>query len=247
MNLYGLIGFPLSHSFSKKYFTEKFAKEGIPDSAYELFELPDIREFPNLLASQPNLRGINVTIPHKQNVIPYLDALDDSARKVGAVNVIKLNREGKKTGYNSDYFGFMESLRVWLDALGVVRPAALVLGTGGASRAVKAALTDLGIEYQVVSRQADKAVFSYEQLNADIIASHLLIINTTPLGTYPQTTTSPPIPYHALTPNHLLYDLVYNPAETEFMTQGRVRGASVHNGLSMLHLQAEKAWEIWND
>jgi len=247
MNLYGLIGFPLSHSFSKKYFTEKFAREGIADSAYELFELPDIREFPALLATQPNLRGINVTIPHKQNVIPYLDALDDSARKVGAVNVIKLNREGKKTGYNSDYFGFMKSLRTWLDALGVVRPAALVLGTGGASRAVKAALTDLGIEYHVVSRQADKAVFSYEQLNADIIASHLLIINTTPLGTYPQTNTSPPIPYHALTPHHLLYDLVYNPAETEFMTQGSARGASVHNGLPMLHLQAEKAWEIWNN
>jgi shikimate dehydrogenase len=247
MNLYGLIGFPLSHSFSKKYFTEKFAREGIADSAYELFELPDIRQFPELLASQPDLRGINVTIPHKQNVIPYLDALDDSARKVGAVNVIKLNKEGKKTGYNSDYFGFLESLRTWLDALGVVRPAALVLGTGGASRAVKAALTDLGIEYQVVSRQADKAIFSYEQLNADIIASHLLIINTTPLGTYPQTNTSPPIPYHALTPHHLLYDLVYNPAETEFMAQGKARGAAVHNGLPMLHLQAEKAWEIWNN
>lgn len=246
MTLYGLIGYPLSHSFSKKYFTEKFAKEGITDSSYELFELPDIQQLPNLLATHPNLRGINVTIPHKQNVIPFLDDLDESARKVGAVNVIKLDGKEKKTGYNSDYYGFMESLRTWLDGLRVARPEALVLGTGGASRAVKAALTDLGIQYSVVSRQASAQTFSYEQLNSSLIASHLLIINTTPLGTYPQTETFPPIPYESISPSHLLYDLVYNPTQTQFMIKGQAQGASVHNGLPMLHLQAEKAWEIWN-
>jgi len=246
MNLYGLIGYPLSHSFSKKYFTEKFMKEGIADSAYELFELPDIGLLPNLLASHTNLRGLNVTIPHKQNVIPFLNELDDSVRKVGAVNVIKIDERGKKTGYNSDYYGFMESLRTWLDRLKTTRPDALVLGTGGASRAVKAALTDLGIRYSVVSRQASEHTLSYEQLTQFHIASHLLIINTTPLGTYPQTETFPPIPYEALTPRHLLYDLVYNPTQTQFMIKGNVAAASVHNGLPMLHLQAEKAWEIWN-
>jgi shikimate dehydrogenase len=246
MNLYGLIGYPLSHSFSKKYFTEKFQKEGITDSAYALFELPDIGQLPNLLATHTHLRGLNVTIPHKQNVIPFLDGLDDSARKVGAVNVIKIDGRGTKTGYNSDYYGFMESLSTWLDGLKMTRPDALVLGTGGASRAVKVALTDLGIRYSVVSRQASEGTLSYEQLTPAHIASHLLIINTTPLGTYPQAATFPPIPYEALTPRHLLYDLVYNPAQTQFMIKGNAVGASVHNGLPMLHLQAEKAWEIWN-
>lgn len=246
MNVYGLIGYPLSHSFSKKYFTEKFTKDGIADCAYELFELPDIQALPHLLASQTHLRGLNVTIPHKQNVIPFLDELDDSARKVGAVNVIKLDERGRKTGYNSDYYGFMESLRTWLDGLQTTRPDALVLGTGGASRAVKAALTDLDIRYSVVSRQASEYTLSYEQLTQTDIASHLLLINTTPLGTYPQTDTFPPIPYEALTPRHLLYDLVYNPTHTQFMMKGSAVGAAVHNGLPMLHLQAEKAWEIWN-
>jgi shikimate dehydrogenase len=244
MNVYGLIGYPLSHSFSRKYFTEKFEREGIRDCVYELFELPDIAGFPALLTAHPNLRGLNVTIPHKQAVIPFLDHLDESAQKVGAVNVIKLGQEGEKTGYNSDYYGFKQSLSEWLT--GQVPLSALVLGNGGACKAVKAALADLDINYLVVSRQAAEGSITYDQLDAQVMARHPLIINTTPLGTYPHTEAFPPLPYHLLTSRHWLYDLVYNPSETEFMRKGAARGASVHNGLAMLHLQAEKAWEIWN-
>ncbi|MES2731390.1 MAG: shikimate dehydrogenase [Bacteroidota bacterium] len=245
MNLYGLIGYPLTHSFSKKYFTEKFAREGITDSTYELFELPDLAEFPHLLAAHPNLRGLNVTIPHKKTIMPFLDALDESARKVGAVNVIKLDNQGRTTGYNSDYYGFLLSLRHWLGNLS--KPSALVLGNGGACRAVTAALTDLGISYLVVSRQPTAETISYEQINAETIKNHPLIINTTPLGTYPAIETFPPIPYSFLTNHHFLYDLVYNPTETQFMLKGAAAGASTHNGLAMLQLQAEKAWEIWSN
>ena len=244
MNVYGLIGYPLSHSFSRKYFTEKFEREGIRDCTYELFELSDIAGFPELLVAHPNLRGLNVTIPHKQAVIPFLDRLDESAQKVGAVNVIKLGRQGEKTGYNSEYYGFKQSLSEWLAGQGSL--SALVLGNGGAGKAVKAALTDLQINYQVVSRQAGDGNITYDQLDADVMAHHLLIINTTPLGTFPHTEVFPPIPYHLLTSGHWLYDLVYNPSETGFMRKGVAQGASVHNGLTMLHLQAEKAWEIWN-
>ena len=245
MQLYGLIGYPLSHSFSKQYFTEKFAREGITDCRYELYELPDVADLPQLLASQPSLRGLNVTIPYKQPVIPFLDTLDESARRVGAVNVIKIDRRGKKTGYNSDYYGFRQSLGDWLRRLGVQPKAALVLGNGGAAQAVQVALQDLGIGYQVVSRQASPQVLTYEQLDGAVLAKHQLIVNTTPLGTYPRTDACPPIPYALLTPQHLLYDLVYNPPQTAFLTRGADRGAAVHNGLAMLHLQAEKAWEIW--
>jgi shikimate dehydrogenase len=244
MKLYGLIGYPLTHSFSKKYFSEKFAREGIIDSTYELFELPDVAEFPRLLAAHSNLCGLNVTIPHKQSIIPFLDALDESARKVGAVNVIKLDSQGRTTGYNSDYYGFLQSLRHWLGNM--ARPSALVLGSGGACRAVTAALTDLAITYQVVSRQPSSGTISYEQIDAQTIKNHPLIINTTPLGTYPKIDTFPPIPYSFLTNTHFLYDLVYNPTETQFMLKGAALGAATHNGLAMLQLQAEKAWEIWN-
>ncbi len=248
--LYGLIGYPLTHSFSKKYFTEKFAREGIIDSQYDLFELPDIAALPALLQT-PNLRGLNVTIPHKQAVLPYLDQLDDSARKVGAVNVIKLGADGSRTGYNSDYYGFRQSLRDWFRELGVsvVGLRALVLGTGGASKAIVAALDDLVIPSTLVSRTAtaDRATpnqLTYAQL-PEVIHTYRLVINTSPVGTYPHSDEAPDLPYAQLTDQHLLYDLVYNPAETLFMRRGRERGAATHNGLRMLELQAEKAWEIW--
>lgn len=245
MRLFGLIGYPLSHSFSKKYFSEKFSKEGIIDARYELFELADIREFPDLIKQHPDLCGLNVTIPHKQTVVPFLQELDASARKVGAVNVIRIH-DGRLTGYNSDYYGFRSSLEQWLPK--EEKMQALVLGTGGASKAVTTALSDLNIPYQLVSRSATAHSLSYEQLQKEqgILQGHRLIINTTPLGMSPKTDTAPTLDYPQLGTDHYLYDLVYNPTETKFMKLGKEQGAKVMNGLEMLQLQAEKAWEIWN-
>ena len=198
------------------------------------------------LLQTPGLSGINVTIPHKQAVLPYLDRLDMSAEKVGAVNVIKLEADGSRTGYNSDYYGFRQSLTDWFQELGISTEGlqALVLGTGGASKAVAAALTDLAIPFKLVSRSATANQLSYEQL-PEVIHMYHLVINTSPVGTFPHTDEAPAIPYSQLNSQHLLYDLVYNPAETQFMRQGQARGAATHNGLRMLELQAEKAWEIW--
>ncbi len=246
MRLFGLIGYPLSHSFSKKYFTEKFEKEGITDAAYELFELPRLEDFQQLFREQPELQGLNVTIPYKQAVIPYLDALDNSAQKVGAVNVIRF-KDGRLLGYNSDYYGFKISLQRWLPK-NQTHLKALVLGTGGASKAVAAALTDLEIPFHLISRKAGPNSLSYEQLqeSPEIFQSARLLINTTPLGMAPDTNAAPPVAYHKLNAGYFLYDLVYNPAATRFMQLGKEKGAQVKNGLEMLHLQAEKAWEIWN-
>lgn len=245
MTLYGLIGYPLTHSFSQRYFTEKFAREGITDSVYELFELPFIADLPAIIAL-PDLLGLNVTIPHKQAVLPYLDHFDSSARKIGAVNVIKIEADGSRTGYNSDYYGFRQSLTNWLASLN--RPAgdlkALVLGTGGASKAVAVALSDLGILYKYVSRTKTTDSLTYAEVETHI-ADYKLIINCSPVGTYPNTHEAPDLPYPLITSQYLLYDLVYNPAETTFMQLGQQRGAATHNGLRMLELQAEKAWEIW--
>ncbi|UFH53171.1 shikimate dehydrogenase [Spirosoma sp. KNUC1025] len=245
MTRYGLIGYPLTHSFSQRYFTEKFIRENIADCRYDLFELPDIHELPNLF-NLPGLRGLNVTIPHKQAVLPYLTRLDTSAEKIGAVNVIKFEADGSRTGYNSDYYGFRQSLADWLVALGRTAEGlqALVLGTGGASKAVTVALTDTGITYKYVSRTKTESTFAYEDLQ-DVIIDYQLIINCSPIGTYPHTDAAPAIPYPLLTDKHLLYDLVYNPAETKFMQLGHERGASTQNGLRMLELQADKAWDIW--
>ena len=249
MRQFGLIGYPLSHSFSKKYFTEKFEQEQIPHANYELFELPAIDGFSDLLRNTADLAGLNVTIPHKQAVIPYLDALDDSAKRVGAVNVIKIDADNKKTGYNSDYFGFRQSLL----NTGIVintQTQALVLGSGGASKAVIVALEDLNISYKVVSRNPQSTdkfqQIGYQDITSELIAGYQLIINTTPLGMHPHTEACPDLPYPGLTSRHLLFDLVYNPAQTLFMKKGKAQGAKVINGLEMLHLQAEKAWEIWN-
>lgn len=241
MKLYGLIGFPLSHSFSKKYFTEKFEKEGIKNARYELFEIDELSKLKTILSDhQSELIGLNVTIPFKQEVIPYLDELDAAAAEIGAVNVIKL-KEGKLIGYNSDYFGFKSSLEVFLCG---ARPKALILGTGGASKAVAQALKDLGIAYQYVSRTPSDTSIAYHQVQ-DFLQDYKLIINTSPLGMYPQLDTCPDLPYTMLEESHFLYDLVYNPEETLFMKKGRAQGAQALHGMQMLIGQAEKAYEIW--
>lgn len=249
MRIFGLIGQTLSHSFSKKYFSAKFANEGVTDAAYELFPLETIDRFPELLKNQPNLRGLNVTIPYKQQVIPYLDVLDPAARRIGAVNVIKIAADGIKTGYNSDYFGFKTTLENWLPKQypqEMPNLRALILGTGGASKAVRVALEDMGIAHTHVSRQRGENAISYGDLTEKSLAANHLVINTTPLGMYPDTAVFPPLPYEWLTREHLLYDLIYNPEETAFLKRGAAQGAKTFGGLPMLHAQAEKSWEIWN-
>jgi shikimate dehydrogenase len=243
MTQFGLIGFPLSHSFSKAYFTEKFQNLGLSNYQYGLYELPDIAGFPELLKANPNLAGLNVTIPHKESVMPYLDEIDADAQAIGAVNVIRI-QDGKTKGYNSDYAGFRNSL---LRFLNDSKPSkALILGTGGASKAVCRCLLDLGIEYTFVSRTAAPGQWSYAQLHTqEIVAQTPLIINSTPLGMYPNVDGCPDLPYAQIGSDHFLFDLIYNPRETLFMKKGKERGAQAIDGLEMLIGQAEKAWEIW--
>lgn len=246
MRQFGLIGYPLGHSFSRAYFTEKFSREKIAGAAYELYPLANIADLPTLLAQLPQLEGLNVTIPYKEQVIPYLDSLHASAQKVGAVNVIR--REGDQLiGYNSDYLGFKLSLEQWLGG-NIADLQALVLGSGGAAKAVAAALQDLQLPFALVSRTAAAGTFSYTDLEKqpELLEQYRLIVNTTPLGMAPHTEVCPNLPYHRLNAGHYLYDLVYNPAETLFMQHGMKRGARVKNGLEMLQLQAEEAWKIWN-
>ncbi|MFW5759569.1 MAG: shikimate dehydrogenase family protein [Cyclobacteriaceae bacterium] len=245
MKLFGLIGFPLSHSFSRKYFLQKFDQEGISDCDYQLFPIENVDELPKLIQKHPNLKGLNVTIPYKQQVIPFLWQISDSAEKIGAVNVIKIEN-GQLYGFNSDYYGFKQSLINFIP--GTENIKALVLGTGGAAKAVKIVLQDLRIEYLPVSRGALEEGLTYQELEKkpEVIAEHQLIINTTPLGMSPAVDTAPHIDYQLLTDNHYLFDLVYNPEETLFMQFGSRAGAKVKNGLEMLYLQAEKSWEIWN-
>ncbi|MDE5750808.1 MAG: shikimate dehydrogenase [Duncaniella sp.] len=246
---YGIIGFPLGHSFSGRYFNEKFKAENI-DAEYVNFELPDIGDLMELIAESPLLVGLNVTIPYKQQVIPYLTSLDNEAREVGAVNVIKIVRpQGPDgpvflAGFNSDLEGFRESIR---PLLGAAHERALILGTGGASKAVAYGLKTLGVEYVKVSRRPGDGVITYADLTPEVMESHKVIINATPVGTYPDTDVCPDIPYDLVTPGHLCFDLVYNPAETKFMRLCAERGATVKNGLEMLHLQAQGAWRIWNE
>ena len=243
---FGLIGRSLKHSFSKGYFTQKFADEHIAGCAYELFELADIKAFETLIKEIP-LAGLNVTIPYKEQVISYLHKLDSSAEKVGAVNVIRFDNNGGLTGFNSDYYGFKTSLINWLPE-DITSFSALILGTGGASKAVKAVLRDLEIPYQLVSRSTAENTLTYGNLrqNPEVVSASRLIVNTTPLGMYPQTNQCPDIPYEAVGEHHFFYDLIYNPETTLFMEKGQSKGARVKNGLEMLHLQAEKSWEIWN-
>ena len=239
--LFGLLGYPLGHSFSRAFFNEKFAREGI-DAEYVNFELPSIDTLPRLLKEHPNLRGLNVTIPYKQAVIPFLDELSDEARVIGAVNVIRIGQHLK--GFNSDIIGFTDSIRPLLKPH---HQKALVLGTGGASKAICRGLEKLGLEWRYVSRKAcEPHTLTYANLTPDILTEYTVIVNCTPLGMFPKVDAAPAIPYEALTPRHLLYDLVYNPEETLFMKEGRRRGATVKNGLEMLHLQAFASWEFWN-
>ena len=241
-NQYGLIGYPLSHSSSKKHFDKKFADLKSKNS-YNLFEMSSVNELVSFI-SKRDIKGLNVTIPHKQAVIPLLHKLDKSAELVGAVNVI-VNNNDELTGFNTDYPAFKTTLKKWLDNTNI---KALVLGTGGASKAVIAALQDLKIIYQQVSRIESKNSISYHTLNEspELLTEFKLIINTTPLGMAPNIESKPSLPYNFLTPSHLLYDLVYNPIATAFLQQGVEYGCQTKNGLEMLHLQAELAWDIWN-
>ncbi len=258
MKKYGLIGYPLTHSFSKKYFSDKFVKEGYEDREYELYPLQNLSDLPELINDTPDLCGLNVTVPHKIGVMFYLDKIDPAAKEIDAVNCIKIvnhqpveaffsgelsSMKVRLEGYNTDAFAFEASLKPLLKKH---HQKALILGNGGAARAVAYVLNKLDISYKLVSRRAIGKQLKYKQLTADVMKERLLIINTTPLGTAPNIEECPEIPYEFLTSKHLLYDLVYNPAETEFLKRGKEKGAAVKNGLEMLHMQAEKSWEIWN-
>lgn len=247
--VYGLIGFPLSHSFSRGFFNDKFAAEGI-DAEYVNFEIPDIGDLMEVFDETPDLAGLNVTIPYKEQIIPYMDSLDEEARQIGAVNVVKVVREDGASdddftlvGYNSDVVGFRDSISPLLNA---ERKRALILGTGGASKAVARGLETLGVEYVFVSRTRRNGVVAYDDLTLEIIASHKIIVNTTPLGMYPHVDECPDIPYEYLTPDHLCYDLLYNPDVTLFMKKASEYGAETKNGLEMLLLPAFESWKIWN-
>ncbi len=244
--LFGLIGYPLSHSFSKKYFTEKFRKEGLTDCEYELFPLPALDGFPSLLATQPFLEGLSVTIPWKKSIIPYLDELSPVAVATGAVNLIRIS--GKKCkGDNTDVHGFEKSLARFLPDPLPGNLEALVLGTGGASQAVVQVLKKLSIPFRLVSRQSSDNYLSYPEVTPALLAACRLVINTTPLGMYPAVEGYPELPYSAAGEKHFFFDLVYNPAHTLFLKKAKARGAKICNGLEMLHFQAERAWEIWNE
>jgi shikimate dehydrogenase len=247
MRIFGLIGYPLGHSFSKKYFSEKFLNEKINDSSYENYPIKNIAEFPGLISSDDNLCGLNVTIPYKTEIIGYLDYLDREAEEVGAVNVIKIRREPGRiwlNGYNSDITGISDAIHPYLnESVG----KALVLGTGGSSKAVCHVLKNLGMEVVLVSRERKPGVLAYADLDDDIIEKTQLIVNTTPLGMFPNTTNRPDINYSRLTSDHILFDLVYNPERTAFLKAGAAQGCMTISGITMLHSQAEKAWEIWND
>jgi shikimate dehydrogenase len=246
MDKYGLIGYPLEHSFSRNYFNEKFRNERI-DAEYDNFEIPSIENFKEVLETTPNLRGLNVTIPYKEEVIRYLDELSAEARAIGAVNVIRVTHKGSKTvlkGFNSDVIGFTRSIESMLEPL---HRKALILGTGGAAKAVDYGLKSLGLGTLFVSRTARPGVITYNDVTPDLIRSHKVIVNCTPLGMYPHVDSCPPLPYEAMDSHTLLYDLLYNPDETLFMQKGRQQGAITKNGLEMLLLQAFASWEMWQE
>lgn len=242
MRLFGLIGNPLTHSFSKKYFTAKFEREGLTNCRYELFPISSIEELPKLLQENPDLCGLNVTIPYKEQVLSYLDEENELVQAIRACNCIDL-QGGRLKGYNTDVLGFEQSLaQLW-------RPhhkKALILGTGGVSKAVRYILQKLGLSYRYVSRKPGVHSFSYEQLTPQVMEEYTLIVNTTPLGTYPNVTEAPQIPYEALTSNHYLFDMVYNPEKTLFLRKGEESGAVIKNGYDMLEIQADESWKIWN-
>ncbi|NNL02659.1 MAG: shikimate dehydrogenase [Eudoraea sp.] len=239
---FGLIGKNISYSFSKTYFNNKFTSLNLQGYSYENFDIPDLEEFPSLIERNKTLRGLNVTIPYKEDIIPYLDSLDKKAKRIGAVNTIKFTKEGLR-GYNTDVYGFKKSIEPFLKES---HKKALILGTGGASKAVAFVLNELGISFKYVSRNPIGDQIGYSELNKKIISTHTVLINCTPLGTFPNTEAKPGIPYEFLTSNHLLFDLIYNPEKTAFLLSGEHKGAIICNGAEMLELQAEKAWQIWN-
>ena len=246
MRQFGLIGRKLGHSFSAKYFGEKFKREGLDlECAYSLYELSTIEQVEELVASTPSLVGFNVTIPYKQQIIPYLDAVSDEARGIGAVNCVKILADGHRIGYNTDVVGIRSSLDSLMGGADVGQ--ALVLGTGGASRAVQYVLAERSIDCKVVSREKSKGDITYDELTPDVVASHTLIINASPVGMYPNVEQAPDIDYNSLSENHFLFDLVYNPEVTRFMELGAAQGAQTLSGLDMLYAQAEAAWRIWNE
>jgi shikimate dehydrogenase len=247
--LLGLIGYPLGHSFSKKYFTQKFEKEGLAQAwEYELFSIEKIEKVEEILRGHPNLVGLNVTIPYKEQILPYLHELDVEAAEIGAVNCIKI-QDGRLKGFNTDVYGFEKSL------LGLIAPKggevghlkAIVLGTGGAAKGVVHVMKKLGMAYKWVSRTRSEGILSYADLTKDIMKTHTVIINTTPLGMTPHTDACPSIPYKYIGNQHFMYDLIYNPELTTFMMNGIEHGAKAKSGLDMLHFQAVKGWEIWNE
>ncbi|MFT3738973.1 MAG: shikimate dehydrogenase [Breznakibacter sp.] len=246
MDTYGLIGYPLAQSFSQKYFSSKFDIERI-DARYLNFSIPSINEFPGLVSHHPYIAGMNVTIPYKEQIIPFLDEIDETAKEIGAVNVINfdwINEKPFLKGYNTDTIGFTRSL---LPLLKPMHSKALILGTGGAAKSVAYSLKKLGLIYRFVSRHPQNtAQIGYNDLTAEVMDSHLLIVNTSPLGMFPNINGCPEIPYDFLTSDHLLYDLVYNPEVTTFLRKGLEKGAQIKNGLEMLYIQADEAWKIWN-
>jgi shikimate dehydrogenase len=243
MRLFGLIGYPLFHSFSKKFFSEKFEREGLNDCRYESFSIPSITGLTDIVKDNPELCGLNVTIPYKEQVLSFLDEKTTLVKKIKACNCIKIEK-GKLTGHNTDAPAFELSLKEKLQAH---HTKALILGTGGAAKAVEFSLEKLGITYKYVSRKPSAKNFSYEQLTDTLVGEFTLIINTTPLGMHPNIVEAPPIPYHALNSEHYLFDLVYNPAKTLFLQKGEEQGAAIKNGYEMLVLQAEESWRIWNE
>ncbi|MCA5005896.1 shikimate dehydrogenase family protein [Sphingobacterium bovistauri] len=241
----GLIGYPLGHSFSKNYYLGKFERENIKNIHYDFYAIEDVADFPNLYTNDQSFRGFNVTIPHKQAVIPYLDELSEEAAKMKAVNCITISKKNGKTvlkGYNTDAFGFQKSLEPLLQSH---HKQALVLGNGGAAKAVFFSLDQLDIAYKIVSRNKTTGDITYDQLTPEILTEHHIIINCSPVGTFPNIDTCPDIPYDAITADHLLYDLIYNPEETLFLKKGKEKGAQIKNGYEMLILQAEQNWKIW--
>lgn len=249
---YGLIGKNISYSFSKKYFNKKFADTLFSDCIYENFDIETISEFPNILKINPDLKGLNVTIPYKESITPYLNSLSEKANKIGAVNVIRFKKDGTLKGYNSDWFGFKKSLQPLLLEH---HKKALILGTGGAAKAVAYALDQLDIYYAYVSREAsdskineqsNQKTIDYSLINTTTFDNFQIIINCTPLGTSPNLKDCPPIPYEFFTKNHIAFDLIYNPEVSEFLKRAKKNGAIIKNGREMLELQAEKAWKIWN-
>jgi shikimate dehydrogenase len=243
MSKLGLLGKNISYSFSRTHFTNKFENESLPFT-YENFDMETISEFPSVLKNNPDLVGLNVTIPYKEQIIPYLDSIDSLAKKIGAVNTITISESGKSKGFNTDAYGFKKSIEPYLKPH---HKSALILGTGGASKAVAYTLKELNFDFNYVSRTPNKlAKYTYSDLTDSTIKMHPVIINCTPLGTHPNINDYPKIPYDGISKEHLLFDLIYNPLQTKFLSFGISKGATTCNGLKMLELQAKKAWDIWN-